>query len=80
MWSPTSARCWDCPARPEFARVTRWPRAIPQYTLGHLQRLERIDAALEALPGLALAGNWRGGIAVGDCVNSAMALARRLAE
>jgi oxygen-dependent protoporphyrinogen oxidase len=63
---------------PDFARVTRWPRAIPQYNLGHLERLERIDAALTELPGLALAGNWRGGIAVGDCINNALALAKRL--
>ncbi|WP_455385677.1 protoporphyrinogen oxidase [Acidihalobacter prosperus] len=63
---------------PDFARVTRWPRAIPQYNLGHLERLERIDAALEELPGLTLAGNWRGGIAVGDCINNALALAEQL--
>lgn len=65
---------------PDFARVTRWPRAIPQYNLGHLERLERIDTALAELPGLTLAGNWRGGIAVGDCINNALALAKRLAE
>lgn len=63
---------------PDFAQVTRWPRAIPQYNLGHLERLGRIDAALEELPGLTLAGNWRGGIAVGDCINNAFALAERL--
>jgi oxygen-dependent protoporphyrinogen oxidase len=63
---------------PDFARVTRWPRAIPQYNLGHLERLERIDSALADLPGLTLVGNWRGGIAVGDCINNALALAERL--
>jgi protoporphyrinogen/coproporphyrinogen III oxidase len=63
---------------PDFARVTRWPRAIPQYNLGHLERLERIDAALTELPGLSLVGNWRGGIAVGDCINNAFALAERM--
>lgn len=65
---------------PDFARVTRWPRAIPQYNIGHLERLGRIDAALGELPGLDLIGNWRGGIAVGDCVNNALALAERLSE
>ncbi|APZ44153.1 protoporphyrinogen oxidase [Acidihalobacter ferrooxydans] len=66
-------------AAPTFSRVTRWPRAIPQYTIGHLDRLARIDAALAELPGLSLAGNWRGGIAVGDCIDNALALADRLA-
>ncbi len=64
---------------PEFAHVTRWPRAIPQYTLGHLERLARIDQAASALPDLHLAGNWRGGIAVGDCIDNALALAEKLA-
>lgn len=63
---------------PTFSRVIRWPRAIPQYNLGHLERLQRIDAALSELAGLSLVGNWRGGISVGDCINNAFALAGHL--
>ena len=48
---------------PCFTRIVRWPRAIPQYTRGHLDRLRRINAGLEGLPGLFLAGNALHGIA-----------------
>ena len=55
---------------PVFERVTRWPRAIPQYTLGHLGRVARAQAAQRALPGLFFCANWKGGVAVGDCIKS----------
>jgi oxygen-dependent protoporphyrinogen oxidase len=61
-----------------FRHVTRWHRAIPQYNLGHLERLQRIDAALEQLPGLYLRANWRDGTSVADCVANARALAERI--
>lgn len=63
---------------PQLARVTRWDRAIPQYELGHLERLARIDARLEALPGLHLRANWRDGISVGDCISNSAELAAAL--
>ena len=55
---------------PRFQQVTRWPRAIPQYTLGHGARLARADAARRVLPGLFFCANWTGGVAVGDCIKS----------
>ncbi len=55
---------------PLFQRVTRWPRAIPQYTLGHLGRVARAEAAQQALPGLFFCANWKGGVSVGDCIKS----------
>ena len=55
---------------PLFQRVTRWPRAIPQYTLGHLARLAQAEAAQQALPGLFFCANWKGGVSVGDCIKS----------
>jgi oxygen-dependent protoporphyrinogen oxidase len=53
---------------PLFQHVTRWPRAIPQYTLGHLGRVARAEAVQRVLPGLFFSANWRGGVSVGDCI------------
>ncbi len=51
-----------------WVEVTRWPRAIPQYQVGHGARLRRIAAATDGIAGLTLLGNWKGGIAMPDCV------------
>ncbi|OZB78629.1 MAG: protoporphyrinogen oxidase [Halothiobacillus sp. 13-55-253] len=66
--------------KPEFLRVKRWQQAIPQYEIGYLELQEKITHRLNALPGLSLNGNWRGGIAVGDCLNNGKKLAERLIE
>jgi len=55
-------------AAPHWQAVTRWPRAIPQYNLGHLGRVARAEAGARALPGLFMAANWKGGVSVGDCI------------
>jgi oxygen-dependent protoporphyrinogen oxidase len=57
-------------AEPLFARVYRWKSAMAQYTVGHLDRLQRIENLLKEWPGLALAGNAYRGIGVPDCVRS----------
>ena len=57
-------------AAPLFQAVTCWPRAIPQYTLGHLERVARAEAASRTLPGLFLCASWRGGVSVGDCIKN----------
>lgn len=53
---------------PRVLSVARYPRAIPQYTVGHAARVERVRRAVAAVPGLSLAGNFIDGISVGDCV------------
>ena len=55
---------------PELVRLYRHPRAIPQYTLGHLDRLRRIDRRLEQLPGLFLTGNGYRGASFNACVRN----------
>jgi oxygen-dependent protoporphyrinogen oxidase len=55
-------------APPRFVRVTRYPEAIPQYNLGHQERLKRIESLLKGLPGFFLAGNYLRGVSVADCI------------
>jgi oxygen-dependent protoporphyrinogen oxidase len=57
-------------AGPRFIRVYKWKGAMAQYGVGHLERLERIDATCGQIPGLFLAGNGYRGIGVPDCVRS----------
>lgn len=66
-------------SQPLFTRVYKWKAAMAQYTVGHLERLERIQHFSRALPGLALAGNGYFGIGVPDCVRSGMEAATTLA-
>jgi oxygen-dependent protoporphyrinogen oxidase len=61
---------------PLFSQLTRWPRAMPQYTLGHVQRVLQIEEALLRHKGLALAGNWLRGVGIPDCIEAG----RRAAE
>ena len=63
---------------PEVAQVSRWPRAMAQYAVGHLERLERISASVAALPGLRLAGNAYDGIGIPDCIRLGRRAAREL--
>ncbi|MFZ0687084.1 MAG: protoporphyrinogen oxidase [Terriglobales bacterium] len=57
-------------AEPLFARVYKWKSAMAQYSVGHLERLQRIESLRQKHPGLALAGNGYSGIGVPDCVRS----------
>jgi oxygen-dependent protoporphyrinogen oxidase len=66
-------------AEPMWSEVTRWDRAIPQYTMGHLQRIAKVEEAERAMPGLYFCANYRGGVSIGDCVKAGHATADRLA-
>lgn len=57
-------------AEPKIVRVYQWPDAMPQYNLGHPERLERIEQRLGAWPGLTLAGAAYRGIGIPDCIHS----------
>ena len=57
-------------SRPTMARVYRWPEAIPQYDVGHKDRVALIKARLTRLPGLAVAGATYRGIGIPDCISS----------
>jgi oxygen-dependent protoporphyrinogen oxidase len=48
----------------------KYPRALPQYNVGHAQRVKEIREALSQLPGFLLAGNYLAGRSIGDCVET----------
>ncbi len=58
-------------APPKEGHVQRWPRAMPQYTVGHQARLDRIDRALAARPGLRVTGAGYRGVGLASCVSQA---------
>ncbi|MYT21112.1 protoporphyrinogen oxidase [Streptomyces sp. SID7760] len=63
---------------PVAARVTRWNRGLPQYCVGHHDRVARIRAAASQLPGLALCGAAYEGVGVAACVATARKAAHHL--
>jgi oxygen-dependent protoporphyrinogen oxidase len=67
-------------AMPVFHAVVRWPKAIPQYHVGHLQRLERIAARLAQYRGLFLTGNAYHGVALNDCTEQGEMVAQAVAR
>jgi oxygen-dependent protoporphyrinogen oxidase len=67
-------------AEPVFHHMVRWPRAIPQYHLGHLERVARIEEHAARHPGLFITGNAYHGIAMNDCTEQAGLVAKRVAD
>jgi protoporphyrinogen/coproporphyrinogen III oxidase len=67
-------------ATPQFLRIHRWPRSMAQYTVGHPQRLAEIEAHVQAIPGLELAGNAYEGIGIPDCIRMGKRAAGALAS
>src|SRR5207253_2347238 len=72
------ARLLGITAAPASTLVSRHVEAMPQYRLGHLDRVATIERRLAALPGLELAGNGYRGVGIPDCVVSADRAAKRL--
>jgi oxygen-dependent protoporphyrinogen oxidase len=66
-------------AAPAFVEIVRLPAAIPQYMIGHLDRVRRIEARVATYPGLFVGGNAYHGVAMNDCTEQAMVLADRVA-
>lgn len=65
-------------SEPLMTRIYQWEKAMPQYNIGHPERLERINIALEEFPDLALAGNGYRGIGIPDCIYSGELAAKRV--
>jgi protoporphyrinogen/coproporphyrinogen III oxidase len=58
-------------AEPLAARVSRWGGGLPQYAVGHLDRVRRIHSAVAGVPGLAVCGAAYDGLGVPACIASA---------
>lgn len=56
---------------PDFVKIFRHRHAIPQYTRGHAQRLQELEASLQDFPDLFLTGNAFTGVGLNDCVHAA---------
>jgi oxygen-dependent protoporphyrinogen oxidase len=67
---------------PEAAEtvVRRWPQSLPQYTVGHLERMAELESMLSAMPGLHLLGSAYHGVGLPDLIRQGRALARLLAR
>lgn len=55
-----------------------WPKAIPQYNIGHLQIVDEINQFQNNYPGITISGNYIGGNAVADCINHAYSVASKV--
>lgn len=65
-------------AEPLFAQITRWPRSMAQYHVGHREKIARVYARLDRFPSLALAGNAYSGAGIPDCVRGGFASADKI--
>jgi oxygen-dependent protoporphyrinogen oxidase len=68
------------PSDPELTVVRRWPRSLPQYEVGHMDRMAALDGRMRALPGLSLLGNGYRGVGLPDLIRDARQAARRSTE
>ncbi len=63
---------------PDLSMLVHWKQAMPQYHLGHLDRVDRIESHLSEQPNLALAGNFLRGVGVPFCIRSGNEAAAKL--
>jgi len=67
-------------AQPLFTRIYRWERAMPQYTVGHLERIESLEKGFENYPGLLITGAGYRGVGVPDCIHNGYLTAERIVD
>ena len=65
---------------PILCRTTRYPDCMPQYNVGHLDRVERIETRLQQFPTLALAGKSYRGVGIADCIHGGETAAEGIVE
>jgi protoporphyrinogen/coproporphyrinogen III oxidase len=66
-------------AKPKFHIVTRWRKSMPQYTVGHLEKMAKVNQQLhEELPGVYLAGGSFEGVGIPGCIDQAEAAVKKV--
>ncbi|HEV2711046.1 MAG TPA: protoporphyrinogen oxidase [Edaphobacter sp.] len=63
---------------PQVTVVRRWPKSLPQYAIGHLERMKELDERVGKLNGLSLLGNGYRGVGLPDLIRDARAAARQI--
>ena len=71
-------RILNLTAEPMFHMISRWPRSMAQYTVGHSKRMQETKGPHRGDPGLYLAGNGYDGIGIPDCVRTGRAAAKQI--
>jgi protoporphyrinogen/coproporphyrinogen III oxidase len=61
-----------------FVETTKWVKSMPQYEVGHLERISKIERDVGELGNIALAGNSYGGAGIPDCIRSGESAAKKL--
>ncbi len=67
-------------ADPLFTKVYRWEDSMPQYQLGHMERVSRIEEGVSRHPGLFLTGCAYRGVGISDCIHEGELVAERVME
>lgn len=67
-------------AEPSYTEVNRWWKGMPQYTLGHLDRLAQLEAALSRYPGLFFTGAGYHGVGIPDCIRDGSTTAEQVVQ
>ena len=63
---------------PIYSSYKFWPKAIPQYSIGHIEHENYFALFEKKFPGIVLSGSFRGGISIGDCIKNAELIAEKL--
>ncbi|WP_078548326.1 protoporphyrinogen oxidase [Litchfieldia alkalitelluris] len=75
------SKTMDITEKPDFSIITRWKESMPQYAVGHLERLNKIRVSLkEELPGVFLAGGSYNGLGIPDCIDQGEAAVQKVLD
>lgn len=73
-----TSRLLNIKGEPDYLNVAHWPGTMPQYHVGHRERVSQIEQRIAALPNLELAGNAYHGVGIPNCIHSGERAAQRV--